>query len=148
MSSFNQVILLGNVGQDPQVRVLENGTKVVNISVATSQRGYTKKDGTKVAERTEWHNVVLWRSLADVAEKFVKKGTQIHIIGELRSRNWTDGEGNRHYVTEIMANQMNLLGKGETTGKTPVPVSGVPTPKEEQHQQPFEGGATDDDLPF
>lgn len=149
MASVNKVMLVGNVGQNPMVRSLQDGTKVCTISVATTQRGYTRRDGSKVEPRTDWHNVVLWRSNAEVAEKYVKKGTQIHIEGELRNRNWTDNDGNVHYVTEVMASRLTLLGSADKTVTEAPTKSNAPAQTKTEHQQPFEGQTQDnDDLPF
>lgn len=107
--SVNKVILIGNVGKDPEVRYLENGTAVSTISLATSET-YTNKSGEKVTN-TEWHNVVLWRGLAEIAQKYVKKGSQIFVEGRLRTRSWDDKDGNKKYTTEIVADSMQLLGR-------------------------------------
>ena len=88
--AVNKVILVGNVGKDPEVRYVESNVAVANFPLATSERGYTSRSGAQVPERTEWHNIVLWRGLAEVAEKYVKKGTQLYIEGKLRTRSWTD----------------------------------------------------------
>ncbi len=109
--SVNKVILIGNVGKDPEVRYLDNNIAVANLTLATSERGYTMNNGTVVPDRTEWHNIVLWRSLAEVAEKYVKKGTQIYIEGKIRTRSWDDKDGNKRYTTEIYADNMQLLGR-------------------------------------
>lgn len=149
--SLNKVTLIGNVG-NVEVRQTASGVKVANISVATNQKGYTKRDGTQVEERTEWHRVVLWRRLAEVVEQYVKKGQSVFIEGELRSRKYTDQSGVEHYVTEIMASQMQMLGKSAETAtakgeeSAPAPVA---TPVKVQEQQPFEGAFQDTDgLPF
>lgn len=153
MSSYNQVMLLGHVGTK-NVKTIANGVKLCNLSVATNQRGYTKKNGEVVEERTDWHNVVCWRSLADVCEKYVKVGSQVHIIGELRNRSWQDIDGITHFVTEVMANTLTLVGGGKETEKTSssAPLTATEQPKVEQmkeeHQQPFEDTNIDDDLPF
>lgn len=148
MSSYNQVMLLGHVGTK-SVRTIANGVKVCNLSVATNQRGYTKKNGEVVEERTDWHSVVCWRSLADVCEKYINVGTQVHIIGELRNRTWEDKEGVKHYVTEIMASNLSLVG---SKAKDADVVATAPAPQTPQtdvsHKQPFEGTTEDDDLPF
>ena len=88
--AVNKVILVGNVGKDPEVRYVESNVAVANFPLATSERGYTSRSGVQIPERTEWHNIVLWRGLAEVAEKYVKKGTQLYIEGKLRTRSWTD----------------------------------------------------------
>jgi len=107
--SVNKVILVGHVGKDPEVRYLESNTPFCRISLATSEV-YKNKVGERVTT-TEWHNVVLWRGLAEIAEKYVKKGTQIFIEGRLRTRSWDDKDKNKRYTTEIVADVMQLLGK-------------------------------------
>jgi single-strand DNA-binding protein len=107
--SVNKAILVGFVGVDPEVRYLDSGTPVANFRMATSEN-YTNRSGEKVSQ-TEWHNIVLWRGLAEVAEKYVKKGSQIYIEGRIRTRSWDDRDGNKRYTTEIVADTMQLLGK-------------------------------------
>ena len=107
--SVNKVILVGHVGNDPDVRYLDSGTPVANLRMATSEN-YTNKNGEKVTQ-TEWHNVVLWRGLAEVVEKYVKKGMQIYIEGRIRTRSWEDKDGNKRYTTEIIGDNMQMLGK-------------------------------------
>lgn len=107
--SLNKVMLIGNVGQDPDVRYVDNGVCTAQLRLATSSPGYTLQNGTKVPERTEWHRVLLWRRLAEIAEKYVHKGDKLYIEGELRTRNYTDKKGITHYVTEIWANNMEML---------------------------------------
>jgi len=112
--SVNKVILVGNVGKDPEVRYLENNTPVCNFSLATNET-YTNRAGEKVTT-TEWHNIVLWRGLAEVAQKFVKKGTQIFIEGKIRTRSYDDRDGNKRYITEIVGDSMQLLGRRQDEG--------------------------------
>lgn len=107
MAGINKVILVGHLGKDPEVRTLENGTKVATFSLATSE-SYKDKNGNKV-EKTEWHNVVVWRQLAEITEKYVKKGQLLYIEGKLRTRSW-EKDGQKHYTTEIVADQMTMLG--------------------------------------
>ncbi len=107
--SVNKVILVGNVGKDPETRYLEGGTAVCSFSLATSET-YKNRDGEKVTN-TEWHNVVLWRGLAEVAEKYVRKGSQLFIEGRIKSRSWDDRDGNKRYTTEIIGDNMQMLGK-------------------------------------
>ena len=111
MAGVNKVILVGNLGKDPEVRYLEGGTAVAKFSLATSE-SYKDKTGKKV-DQTEWHNIVLWRGLAEVAEKYLKKGMQVYIEGKIRSRSWEDKEGVKKYTTEIIAENLNILGKKE-----------------------------------
>lgn len=110
--SVNKVILVGNVGKDPEVRHLDSGVAVANLPLATSE-SYTAKNGDKVTT-TEWHNIVLWRGLAEVAEKYVKKGRQLYIEGRIRSRSYDDKEGNKRYITEIYADVMQMLGSKDS----------------------------------
>jgi single-strand DNA-binding protein len=108
MASLNKVMLIGNLGKDPEVRAIPSGVKVANFSIATSEN-YTGKDGNKV-EKTEWHNIVMWRGLAEVAEKYLKKGSQIFVEGRLQTRSWDDQSGQKKYMTEIVADNMVMLG--------------------------------------
>ncbi len=107
--SVNKVILVGNVGKDPDVRYLDENTAVCNFPLATSEV-YKNRDGQKV-EQTEWHNIVLWRGLAQVAEKYVKKGSQLYIEGRIRSRSYDDKDGIKRYITEIVGDSMQMLGR-------------------------------------
>jgi len=108
MAGVNKVILVGNLGKDPEVKHLENGIAVAKFPIATSE-SYKDKSGNRV-DQTEWHNIVMWRGLAEVAEKYLRKGNQIYIEGKLRSRSWEDTEGVKRYTTEIVADQMTMLG--------------------------------------
>jgi single-strand DNA-binding protein len=142
--SVNKVILIGHVGQDPEVRYLDNNTPVCTLRMATSDV-YKNKSGERVTT-TEWHSVVLWRGLAEVAEKYVKKGSQIYIEGKIRSRTWDDKDKNKRYTTEIVADVMQLLGKRpDESGVTPQApavdqISGEKSPSEEPD--------INNDLPF
>jgi single-strand DNA-binding protein len=107
--SVNKVILVGNVGKDPETRYLDESTAITKFPMATSET-YKNRQGERVST-TEWHNVVLWRGLAQVAEKYVKKGTQIYIEGRIKTRSYDDAEGNKKYITEIVGDQMQLLGR-------------------------------------
>ena len=109
--SLNKAMLIGNVGRDPEVRYLDgnNGAKVATFTVATTER-YKDRNG-EVKEQTEWHNIVAWRGNADVAERYVKKGTQLYIEGRIRTRSWDDQTGNKRYTTEIIVDNLQLLGK-------------------------------------
>ncbi len=107
--SLNKAMLIGNVGADPEVRYIENGTCTARIRLATSTPGYTLPNGTNVPERTEWHTLQLWGKLASVAEKYVHKGDKLYVEGSLRTRNYTDRQGAQHYVTEIWVNSMEML---------------------------------------
>lgn len=102
------MILIGNLGKDPEIRNLEGGVKVANFPLATTET-YRGKNGDKV-EHTEWHNLVLWRGLADIAETYLKKGNSIFVEGRIRTRDWTDKDGNKRYTTEIQVDNMVMLG--------------------------------------
>jgi len=108
MSGINKVILVGHLGKDPDVRYLEGGVSVVSFPLATSET--FNKEGRKV-EQTEWHNIVMWRGLADVAAKYLQKGKLVYIEGKLRTRTFDDKDGNRKYTTEIIAENFTLLGR-------------------------------------
>tara|TARA_B100001287_G_scaffold186622_1_gene157517 strand:+ start:144 stop:563 length:420 start_codon:yes stop_codon:yes gene_type:complete len=108
MAGVNKVILVGNLGKDPEVRYLDSGVAVANFSLATTEN-YKNKQGEKVSQ-TEWHNIVLWRGLAEVAEKWLKKGSSVYIEGKIRTKKWEDKEGNTRYNTEILGDNMTMLG--------------------------------------
>ncbi|MGB3947323.1 MAG: single-stranded DNA-binding protein [Bacteroidia bacterium] len=111
MAGVNKVILVGNLGKDPEVRHLEGGAAVANFPLATSE-SYKDKNGQRV-EQTEWHNIVVWRGLAEVAEKYLKKGMTIYIEGKLRTRSWDDKEGHKRYTTEVVGDTFTILSKRE-----------------------------------
>lgn len=130
MSSVNKTILLGNLGKDPEIRVLENGSKVANFSMATTE-SYKNKSGERV-ENTEWHNVVFWGKIVDVIEKYLKKGSKIYLEGKLKTRSY-EHEGVKKYTTEVFGNSLVMLG-GRQGEAVPENNSAVADP--------------DDDLPF
>ena len=107
---IKKVIVVGNVGADQEVRALEGGVKVARIRLATTERIYNRQT-QETKEHTEWHNITLWRNLADVVDRYVRKGSQLYIEGSLRTREWTDKDGNRRFTTEIVANDMKMLGR-------------------------------------
>lgn len=107
---INKVILVGNVGADPEVRTLESGVKTARVRLATSERFYNRET-KESTDHTEWHTITLWRNLADVVDRYVRKGSQIYIEGRLRTREWTDQAGNKRYTTEVLADEMKLLGR-------------------------------------
>lgn len=106
--SVNKVILVGNLGKDPEVRYTPSGTAVASFSLATTER-YKDKDG-KAQEKTEWHNIIAWRQLAEICGKYLHKGKQVFIEGKIQTRSYDDRDGNKRYVTEIVADQMQMLG--------------------------------------
>ncbi|MBL7899395.1 MAG: single-stranded DNA-binding protein [Crocinitomicaceae bacterium] len=115
--SVNKVILVGNLGKDPEVRYLENGVSVAKFPLATSET-YTDKNTNEKREITDWHNVVLWRGLAKVAENYLKKGMKVYIEGKLKTRSWQDENQQTKYATEIVADQMVMLSKNENPGES------------------------------
>lgn len=110
--SVNKVILIGNLGKDPEVRRLENGAVLASFSIATSESYVDKQSGDK-KEITDWHDIVLWRGLAEVAEKYLVKGTKIYVEGKLKKRSWQDKEGVTRYSTEVVGDEMTILSKIE-----------------------------------
>lgn len=144
----NKVILIGNVGADPEVRYLDGGVAVANLRLATTE-SYKNKNGEKV-DQTEWHNIVLWRGLAEIVEKYVKKGMRLYIEGRIRTRSWDDQNGVKRYTTEIYADNMQMLSNRQDygdSGKTyEAPGTSAPT----GHSAPSGISTPDDsdDLPF
>ena len=143
--SFNKVILIGNVGKDPEVRHLETGIAVASFTLATTER-YKNRNG-ELQDQTEWHNIVCWRNLAELSEKYIKKGAQIFVEGKIRTRSWADQTGAKRSTTEIVADNIRLLDrKGAVTG-TPadMPVQAAPV-SQPAFTAPVEDAS--DDLPF
>jgi len=144
--SVNKVILIGNVGQDPEVRHLDKDVTVANFSLATSE-SYTAKNGEKVTT-TEWHNIVVWRGLAKVVEQYVNKGDKLYIEGRIRTRSWDDKDGNKRYTTEIYADNLEMLTpRGQSTGGG----QQMSEPKNQQAEsvnEPDFSSSEEDDLPF
>lgn len=139
------MILVGRLGADPEVRTLESGTKVSSIRLATSER-YKDRNGNQ-QEATEWHNVVLWRGLADITEKYLKKGDQVYVEGRIKTRKWTDKDGNDRYSTDIVANEMTMLGGASSGGGGQQ--SSAPASNQNQVNEPAASlDDIDDDLPF
>ena len=131
--SVNKVILIGNVGKDPDVRYLDNHVCVATLTLATTERGYTAQNGTQVPDRTEWHNLVFWRGLAETVEKYVHKGDKLYIEGSIRNRSYDDQNGVKRYVTEIFVDTMEMLSSRQAKqdaqpapASAPVPESGNP----------------------
>jgi single-strand DNA-binding protein len=145
--SVNKAILIGNVGNDPEVRYLEGGTSVARFSLATSEV-YKNKSGEKVTQ-TEWHNIVAWRHLAELAEKYIKKGRQLYVDGRIINRSWEDKEGNKRYTTEIVAGSIQLLGrKGDNDTAPATPVESQSKEAKPENTDFSKDQSEDDDLPF
>ena len=123
---MNKVMLIGNVGKEPEVRYYEADQAVAQVTLATTERGYTLQNGTKVPDHTDWHTVIFWKNLAKIVEKYVHKGDKIYVEGRIRYRTYDDQQGKRKYVTEILADNIELL--------SPRPVTGQPTSLQEETQ--------------
>ncbi|MBQ9138173.1 MAG: single-stranded DNA-binding protein [Alistipes sp.] len=113
---INKVILVGNVGADPEVRSLESGVKTARVRIATTERFYNRQTN-ETTEQTEWHTIIFWRGLADVVDKYVRKGSQIYVEGSIHYREWQGNDGQRHFVTEITASELKLLGRRQDGGQ-------------------------------
>ena len=135
----NKVILIGNVGADPDVKYLEGGVAVARFSLATSEV-YNNKNGERVTQ-TEWHNIVLWRNLAQIAEKYVRKGMMLYIEGRIRTRSWDDQNGVKRYTTEIYGDNFQMLSRKQDNGDKP-------QDPHMPHAPDLSGGDDSDDRPF
>ncbi|HEY3369217.1 MAG TPA: single-stranded DNA-binding protein [Prolixibacteraceae bacterium] len=141
--SVNKVILVGHVGRDPETKHLDKGVAVSNFSLATTEN-YIAKTGEKISN-TEWHNIVAWRGLAEIVDKYVKKGSQLYIEGRLKTRNY-EKDGVKHYVTEVFADELQLLGKRE--GQAEMPGNNVQKEQLQAVGEPDLSQPEEDDLPF
>ena len=159
---INKVILVGNLGGDPETRYTASGAAITNITLATSESWRDKQSG-ETQERTEWHRVVFFNRLAEIAGEYLRKGRQVYIEGSLRTRKWQDQNGQDRWTTEIVANEMQMLGnRGDDMGSRPSSGQGFrdsqpqqqrpASPQQQQSQQqqdgPTDDGFTDDDIPF
>ena len=146
--SVNKVILIGNLGKDPEVRHLENGAVVANFPLATSE-SYTDKNGNRV-ENTDWHDIVVWRGLAEVVEKYIRKGHKVYIEGKLKKRSWQDKEGNTRYTTEVVADELTMLNRpDQNESQRSAPYSNQGTPQQpSQIDNVINKDGEGDDLPF
>lgn len=156
MASLNKVILIGNLGRDPEVRYTKSGSAVANFSVATTDT-WKDRDGNR-QERTEWHNIVAWAKLADFAQNYLRKGKSVFIEGRLQTRDWTDDQNVKHYKTEIVANNIQFVGRkedgpgdsqgasyGRDQGGGPPPPADQPGPPRDPQD---DGAYIEDDIPF
>lgn len=146
--SVNKVILLGNVGRDPEVRYPSQGQIVATFPLATSERGYTTSSGVQVPERTEWHNIVMWGRNAEVAEKYIRKGTRLFIEGRLRTRNYEDRNKIKRYITEIIVDSFEMLGGGQRTNDQQEQQPTQPVQQPVQQPTQTETTADGDAIPF
>ena len=147
----NKVILVGNLGKDPEVRYMANGNAVANITLATTDSWKDKQTGEQ-QEKTEWHRIVMFRRLGEIAGEYLKKGSQVYIEGKLQTRKWQDNSGNDRYTTEIVANDMQMLG-GRGGGSAGFPADSAPAQSAPAQSAPTPapaaaGGDFDDDIPF
>lgn len=152
--SLNKVILIGNVGKDPEVKYFENGNAIANLVVATNERGYTLPNGTVVPERTEWHNIVVRKDQAQFVEKYVKKGSSVYVEGKIRTRDY-EKDGIKRYISEIYADRIEFYGSARkpegtttegTTAATATPVQNAGPVDAPTFTGPAENST--DDLPF
>jgi single-strand DNA-binding protein len=158
MASVNKVILIGNLGKNPELRYTPGGQAVANFSIATSEK-FTDKSGQK-RESTEWHNIVAWGKLGELANQYLKKGRPVYIEGKLTTRSWDDKDGNKKYKTEVVANQMQFLGSAPGGGQAEGDTQAPPTDNADEFgasasvaeppmpPMPSQTAATQDDLPF
>ncbi|WP_375579471.1 single-stranded DNA-binding protein [Marivirga tractuosa] len=151
MQGVNKVILIGNLGKDPEVRHLDNGASVANFSIATTETYKDRNSGERV-DQTEWHNIVLWRGLAEVAEKYLKKGDSVYIEGKLRTRSW-EKEGVTRYTTEVVGDQLTMLGGKKSSDDSGQSSNYSGGNQSNSQQAPAQSQTPDtnsemDDLPF
>jgi single-strand DNA-binding protein len=149
--SVNKAILVGRLGKDPETRYMTNGEAVTNVSLATSEN-YKDKNGEK-QERTEWHNLVFYRRLAEIAGEYLRKGSQIYVEGRIQTRKWQDKEGRDRYTTEIVVNEMKMLGSKSSSSSFEVVENQSPAPARPAAAAPAAAGKGnfdnfDDDIPF
>lgn len=151
---INKVILVGNCGQDPETRYTASGSAVTNISVATSEAWKDKQTGQQ-QERTEWHRVVFFNRLGEIAGEYLRKGSKVYVEGSLRTRKWQDQSGQDRYTTEIVASEMQMLDSKSSVGMAPPPSSSSPMPEAQGHSPsqsaahpPPDMDSFDDDIPF
>lgn len=142
---MNKVMLIGHVGADPQVKYLDQGVCVAQLNLATTERGYTLQNGTQVPDRTEWHTCIFWRGLAEVVEKYVRKGDRLYVEGKIQTRTWTDRQGVARKAIDIMVENMEMLTSKQATssvGASSAPpqspaAPAAPSPKENGGEYPF-----------
>jgi single-strand DNA-binding protein len=154
MAGVNKVILIGNLGADPEVRHLQNGASVANFRIATSETYKDKTTGER-REQTEWHSIVAWRGLAEITEKYLRKGTKVYVEGKLRTRKWQDKDGIERYTTEVHADEMTMLDRASSAEGGAQPSAGRPAERTSNgpsasSAQPTYAASSDevDDLPF
>ncbi len=134
---MNKVMLIGNVGKEPEVRYYEPDQAVAQVSLATSERGYTLQNGTQVPDRTDWHNLVFYRQLAKIVERYVHKGDKLYVEGRIRYRMYDTQKGERRYVTEILVDNMEMLSPKPQTTDSDMASEPAPQPQANDNQMPF-----------
>lgn len=144
MAGVNKVIILGRLGKDPELRALDSGSKVCTMTIATSE-SYKNQQGER-QEKTEWHSIILWNKLAELADSYLQKGREVYIEGKLQTRSWEDQTGQKKYKTEIMATSLNFVGS--KSDNAPVPQQQYPKPQNEAEIGSEFPDAQEDDLPF
>lgn len=155
--SVNKAIILGHVGNDPQVRVLESGTKCATFPIATTERGYTAKNGQQVPDQTTWHNIVVWKGLAEIVEKYVRKGSPLYLEGKITNRKYTGRDGIERYASEIIADKVELLSSSKAQPERQEPLERASSAQasaqpaanpvnNQEEENPF--GEPPDDMPF
>lgn len=143
MAGINKVILVGRLGKDPDTKYMPSGDAVTNFSIATSETWKDKQSGEK-KEKTEWHNIVAFRRLGEICAEYLRKGSQVYIEGKLQTRKWQDKNGNDRYTTEIVANEMQMLGsRSDSYAPAQAPAASKPEPATAMAEDAF-----DDDIPF
>lgn len=145
MASLNQVTIIGYVGDVPKISNTQNGRKVASFAIATTEKGYTSKSGVQYPDRTEWHNIVLWGNLAEIAEKYLRKGSSVFIQGKMRTRSYDDKNGVKRYITEIEGETMQMLDRRADNATYPSIQNDVQPAYSNQQTQVSQ---KDDDLPF
>jgi len=145
-SSLNKALLIGHLGKDPEIRFTADGSPVAHFSLATNEF-WVDKSGTR-QERTEWHNIVAWNKLADIAKRYLTKGRQVYIEGRIRTREWDDREGNKRRTTEIVASTLVLLGSRAEGQEVAAPVAAAQRTAAEGEPVLADAAITDDDIPF
>lgn len=142
--SVNKVILIGNLGKDPEIKRLDNGAVIASFPLATSEIFTDKNTGEK-REITDWHDIVLWRGLAEVAEKYIRKGTKVYVEGKLKKRSWQDKDGNNRYATEVVGDELTILSRPDGERSSSYTTEGKPT---SPSSMPDLSPSSDDNVPF
>ncbi|MBM3186311.1 MAG: single-stranded DNA-binding protein [Bacteroidetes bacterium] len=142
--SVNKVILIGNLGKDPEIKRLDNGAVIASFPLATSEIFTDKNTGEK-REITDWHDIVLWRGLAEVAEKYIRKGTKVYVEGKLKKRSWQDKDGNNRYATEVVGDELTILSRPDGERPSSYSTEGKPL---SPSSMPDLSASSDDNVPF